>query len=192
MPGYKNLLTFKQCTEILDLTYQFCKKFLPGREMLRQRDQMVQAARSAKQCIAEGASQGTSLKGYIKMVGVSRGSLEEILEDYKDLARRWDLEIWDKEDRRLKEMGKKVKRVKRKTGKHILPSSPSSPSKPSVSSKTSSASYPLNYLIDLTTRTCYLLDKQRKALEKKFVEEGGYTETLYWKRINYRKKKKRS
>ena len=147
--------------------------------MLRQRDQMNQAARSAKQCIAEGATQGTSLKGYIKMLGVSRGSLEELLEDYKDLARRWDIAIWDRNDLRLKEMVKKVKRLKIETGKFKLTSTPSSPSKPS---------YPLNYLIDLTTRTCYLLDKQKASLEKKFIEEGGYTETIFKKRLDYRRK----
>lgn len=87
MPGYEDLLTFQQCEEIYDLTIEFCYKFLPGREFLRQRDQMVQAARSAKQCIAEGATQGTSLRGYIKMVGVSRGSLEELLLDFRDFAR---------------------------------------------------------------------------------------------------------
>ena len=179
MPGYKNLLTFKQCTEILDLTFQFCQKFLPGREMLRQRDQMNQAARSSKQCIAEGAAQGTSLKGYIKMLGISRGSLEELLEDFKDFARRWGITIWSKDDPRLKEMAKKVKRVKRETGKFQLPSTPSKPSDPS---------YPVNYMIDLITRTNYLLDRQKKSLEEKFIKEGGYTETLFKKRITYRRK----
>lgn len=123
--GYKVLLTFKQCTEIFDLTFQFCQKFLPGREMLRQRDQMNQAARSSKQCIAEGATQGTSLKGYIKMLGISRGSFP---------------------------------------------------------------SYPVNYMIDLITRTNYLLDRQKKSLEEKFIKEGGYTEKLHWKRVEYRKR----
>jgi len=75
--GYENLLTYKQCEEIYDLTAEFFQSFLPGRENLRQRDQMIQAARSAKQCIAEGATQKTGLKGYIKMLGISRGSLEE-------------------------------------------------------------------------------------------------------------------
>lgn len=68
---------------------------------MRQRQQMDQAARSSKQCIVEGAMQGTSLKGYIKMLGVSRGSYEELLEDYKDIARLKKIEIWDKDERRL-------------------------------------------------------------------------------------------
>jgi len=178
MPGYENLLTYKQCEEIYDLTVEFCQRFLPGRELLRQRDQMIQAARSAKQCIAEGATQGTSLKGYIKMLGISRGSLEELLVDYRDFARIRDIPIWSKSDLRLKEMGKKVKKVKRESGKYKLPSNPSQPSNPS---------YPLNYMVDLITRTNYLLDRQKRSLEEKFVKEGGYSETLFRKRLSYRR-----
>lgn len=117
MAGYENLLTYIQCEETYDLTIEFCQRFLPGRELLRQREQMEQAARSAKQCIAEGATQKTSLKGYIKMLGISRGSLEELLKDYQDFAHR-----------------------------------------------------------------------QKASLEEKFIKEGGYSETLFKKRLVYRKK----
>lgn len=86
MAGYEDLLTYQQSEESYDLTVQFCQRFLPGRENLRQREQMIQAARSGKQNIVEGYSL-KSLKGYIKLLGVSRGSLEELLEDYKDFAR---------------------------------------------------------------------------------------------------------
>lgn len=178
MAGYESLITYQQCEEIYGQNDQFCDRYLPGRENLRYREQMKQAARSAKQCIAEGATQGTSLKGYIKMLGVSRGSLEELLKDYQDFARLRDICVWDKSDFRLKETVEKVKRVKRETEKYTLPSSPSLPSNPS---------YPLNYMIDLIKRTSYLLDKQVKSLETKFVKEGGYTENLFKKRLNYKK-----
>lgn len=176
--GYENLLTYTQREEIYDLTAQFCQRFLPGGEMLRQRDQMIQAARSSKQCIAEGATQKTSLKGYIKMLGISRGSLEELLKDYQDFARLGNIFIWNKSDPRLKEMGERGKRAKRETGKYESPSTPSQPSSPS---------YPLNYLIDLIIRTNYLLDRQKKSLEEKFIKEGGYSERLFKKRLDYRK-----
>lgn len=183
MLSYQNLLTYQQCEEIYDLTVEFCQKYLAGRELLRQREQMIQAARSAKQCLAEGASQKTSLKGYIKMLGVSRGSLEELLLDYRDFARLRNIPIWSKYDPRLKEMGKKVKTVKKITGKFRFPSFhfPSSPSLPSLPSSS------VNYMVDLVTRTNYLLDRQRQSLEEKFVAEGGYTETLFRKRLTYRK-----
>lgn len=179
MPGYKDLITYQQSEEIFDLTDEFCSKFLPGYEMLRQRSQMTQAARSAKQCIAEGASQGTSLKGYIKMLGVSRGSLEELLLDYKDFTRLRNIPVWDKVDPRLKELREKVKKGKKETGRCFLPLIPSQPSDPS---------YPVNYLIDLVTRTNYLLDKQKKSLEEKFIQEGGYSENLFKKRLNNKKR----
>ena len=160
MNSYEKLLTFQQCEEVYDLTVEFCDTFFIGRENLRQREQMIQAARSSKQCIAEGATQGTSLKGYIKMLGVSRGSLEELLVDYRDFARLRNITIWDKSYSRLREMGEMVK----------------------------NPSYPLNYLIDLIIRTNYLLDKQKKSLEEKFIKEGGWSETLLKKRLGYRKK----
>ena len=163
MAGYENLLTYTQCEEIYDLTIEFCQKFLPGRELLRQREQMIQAARSAKQCIAEGATQKTSLKGYIKMLGISRGSLEELLKDYQDFTRLRNIAIWDKSDPRLKETGERVKRVKRETGETV------------------------NYLIDLIIRTNYLLDRQKNSLEEKFIKEGGYSEKLFKRRLAQRK-----
>lgn len=163
MAGYEDLLTYTQCEEIYDLTVEFCQRFLPGRELLRQREQMIQAARSAKQCIAEGASQKTSLEGYIKMLGISRGSLEELLKDYQDFARLRNISIWEKSDSRLKEMGERVKKAKREKGETV------------------------NYLIDLIIRTNYLLDRQKTSLEEKFVREGGYSEKLFKRRLVQRK-----
>lgn len=175
--GYKNLLTYKQCEEIYDLTVEFCERWVKSWKL---KEQMIGAARSAKQCLAEGATQGTSFKNYLKMVGISRGSIEELVEDYKDFARLRNIPVWNKDDPRLKEMVKKVNKVKRKTGKYGLASTPSKPSDPSR---------PLNYMIDLTIRTGYLLDKQRKSLEKKFIEEGGYTENLFKRRLDYRRRR---
>lgn len=80
-PAYKNLLTYKYAVFIYDMNKEFIARFVSGMENMRQRQQMDQAARSSKQCIVEGAMQGTSLKGYIKMLGVSRGSWEKLLEE---------------------------------------------------------------------------------------------------------------
>ena len=174
MTGYKNLLTYKQCEEIHDLTVGFCERWIRSWKL---KEQMVGAARSAKQNIVEGHS-FKSRKSYIKLLGVSRGSLEELLEDYKDFARLRDIELLDRNDARFRRMGSK--RSKRSsTGKFLLPLTPSDPSDPS---------YPLNYLVGLTNRTCYLLYRQIEALEKKFIEEGGYTENLFKKRMAYRRR----
>ncbi len=182
MAELKNLITYQQSEEILDLTFDFCSRFLPGREMLRQRDQMVQAARSGKQNIVEGYS-FNSLKGYIKLLGVSRGSLEELLEDFLDLARRWGVRLWEKDDPRFEELSKVSKGSKGSKGKCELPLNPSDPSDPS---------YPVNYMVYLINRTCYLLHRQIEALEEKFIKEGGYTEKLFKKRLDYRRKTQQS
>jgi len=114
------------------------------------------------------------------MLGISRGSLEELLKDYQDFARLRNIAIWDKSDPRLKEMGERGKKVKRETGRYRPPSTPSQPSNPF---------YPLNYLIDLIIRTNYLLDRQKTSLEKKFIKEGGYSEALFKKRLVYRNRR---
>ncbi|MBU4285258.1 four helix bundle protein, partial [Patescibacteria group bacterium] len=80
---YKNLKTYQQSVIICDLTAEFCGKFLEegederykGYKRFKLREQMEGAARSGKQNIVEGASQGTSFKGYIKLLGVALGSL---------------------------------------------------------------------------------------------------------------------
>ncbi|MCL4354850.1 four helix bundle suffix domain-containing protein [Patescibacteria group bacterium] len=166
--SYKKLLTYRQAEEIYDLTVEFCKRYIDRRS--RTCDQMVQAGRSGKQNIAEGASQGTSLKSYIKLLGVSRGSFEELLEDYKDFSRQNKIPLIKRGD----EMVEKVKQLSIEEKFQFLfqPSLPSS--------------LCLSYLVDLITRTNYLLDRQIASLEKKFIEEGGYTENLFKRRVKKR------
>ena len=176
-PGYQYLLTYQQLEEIYDLANQFCQRFLPGRENLRTREQMVQAARSAKQCLVEGYEQ-ESLKGYIKLTGVSRGSLKELLEDLKDFARNHKVEIWDKGDKRVKQM-LTTRKERRKVTQWILPLTPFDPFNPL---------YPTNYLLNLVNMTTYLLDRQIDSLKEKFVKEGGWTEKIFRERLAYRQK----
>lgn len=172
-PAYKKLLTYKYSVYIYDLNKEFIFRFLPGAENMRQRQQMDQAARSSKQCIAEGAMQGTSLKGYIKMLGVTRGSYEELLEDYKDIARLKKIVVWDRE------------RLRRFMGNRIFITDSAEPLPPSPPLPRD-FSIAVNMMIDLITRTNFLLDQQKRSLEEKFLREGGYTENLYKKRIQFR------
>lgn len=168
MEPYKKLLTFQLSEEIYDMTVAFCKKHLAGYDNFRTRDQMIQAARSGKQNIVEG-SLGRSLKNYIKLVGVARASLGELLEDYRDYSRTNSISLWEPSDSRFKQfIGKR---------QTILPHNPNIPHKPEVA---------LNYLINLICRCTYLLDRQIRALEQKFTQEGGYSENLFKKRMNYR------
>lgn len=79
-----------------DATAAFCKRFIDRRS--RTHDQMIQAARSGKQNIVEGTTaSGTSKKTELKLIGVVRASLEELLTDYTDFLRQRGLALWEKD-----------------------------------------------------------------------------------------------
>ncbi|KKR29950.1 MAG: hypothetical protein UT63_C0111G0007 [Candidatus Gottesmanbacteria bacterium GW2011_GWC2_39_8] len=92
--GYKTLPFFKQSIIIHDFTVEFCKLYIEIYS--RTKDQMEQAARSGKQNIAEGYLQ-KSLEARIKLLGVARGSLEELLNDYLDFLRQKNMILWGKD-----------------------------------------------------------------------------------------------
>ncbi len=88
---------------VYDATVSFCNKYIS--KFSRTHDQMVQAARSGKQNIAEGSmASGTSKETEIKLMGVARASLEELLIDYKDFLRTNKLPLWEKDDPRVLEI----------------------------------------------------------------------------------------
>lgn len=174
--GFKYLLTYQYSLVICDLTAEFCQKFLSGKEWLRLRDQMNQAARSGKQNIVEGY-QVESLESYIKLLGVARGSLFELLEDYQDFIRQRDLKLWAKDEPRMREL--RELRVLREPQPQI-PQFPHIPNDPELAA---------NLLVMLCQRTTYLLDKQIESLKQKFIREGGFRENLFQKRLAYKKKK---
>ena len=95
--GYKDLPFYRQTEIIHDFTAEFTKLYINYKS--RTRDQMDQAARSGKQNIAEGYLQ-KSVEGKLKLLGVARGSLEELLNDYLDYLRQHNLKIWDKDNPR--------------------------------------------------------------------------------------------
>ena len=81
--GYRQLKSFQHAELVYDATVKFCDRFIDTRS--RTHDQMVQAARSGRQNIAEGSqASGTSKKFELKLLGVARASLEELLLDYED------------------------------------------------------------------------------------------------------------
>lgn len=96
-PGgnYRELLSYRKSEIIYDFTFRFCGSFLKKGD--RTVDQMVQAARSGKQNIAEGSkASATSTETEIKLTNVARASLEELLIDYQDFLRVRDHPQWDK------------------------------------------------------------------------------------------------
>jgi four helix bundle protein len=94
--GYRELKSFQQAELVYDSTVKFCDRFIDKRS--RTHDQMVQAARSGRQNIAEGSqASGTSKKFELKLVGVARASLEELLLDFEDFLRQRGLALWGKD-----------------------------------------------------------------------------------------------
>ena len=96
---------FYQKADVLyQMTVIFCKRFLPPYGD-RTVDQMVQAARSGKQNIVEGAADGVaSMEMEIKMLNVARGSIKELREDYRDYLKVHSLKIWEAQHERYDRM----------------------------------------------------------------------------------------
>ena len=139
-------------------------------------DQMVQAARSGKQNIVEGSiASGTSKKTELKLIGVSRASLGELLEDYGDFLRQRGLDLWPKDS----PLAHKVRSLAYTSNKSYTTY------KTYIESEDPKTS--ANTLICLIHQTNFLLDKQLHALEKDFLEKGGFTERLYQSRKNFQK-----
>ncbi len=127
------------------------------------KDQMVQAARSGRQNIAEGChASGTSKKTELKLVGVARASLEEPLLDFEDYLRQNQLPLFGKEHPTVQ----KIRGLAYVEDKSYC----------------KEAQTAANVALCLIHQANYLLDHQLKALEQAFMTDGGFTERLYKKR----------
>jgi four helix bundle suffix protein len=176
--GYRELLSYQMAEIVLDATVVFCNRFIERRS--RTHDQMVQAARSGKQNIAEGSMvSGTSKKSELKLIGVARASLEELLLDFQDFLRQKELPLWDKNHPEAK----RVRALCYKKDKSY--------STYRTYFENSSAETAANASICIVHQTNYLLDQQLRALEKGFLKEGGFTEKLYHARSQMRDRRKK-
>lgn len=171
--SYKDLLTYQNSTIIYDFTVEFCQKYVD--RYSRTKDQMEQGARSSKQNIVEGTTASrTSSKSELKLIGVARASLDELLEDYRDYLRQRKLKEWGKDSQQAKE----VRQLVYKTHKSYT----------TYKSYMRTAEGACNAMICLINQTNYLLDKQINVLEARFIKDGGYTEKLFKARLEERKK----
>jgi four helix bundle suffix protein len=173
--GYRNLRSYQTAEIIYDATAVFCNLFVDKRS--RTHDQMVQAARSGKQNIAEGSMvSGTSKKSELKLIGIARASLEELLLDYHDFLRQRRLLLWEKSHPQAQAIRKFAWEKNRsyETYKTYVEVSP-----PEIAANT---------LICLIHQANYLIDQQLRQLEKQFLKEGGFTEKLYQARQQAKRK----
>lgn len=184
--GYRKLRSFQVTQVIYDGTVSFCNRFIDKRS--RTNDQMVQAARSGRQNIAEGSrASATSAKSEMMLVNVARASLDELLLDYEDFLRQRGLRQWEKDDpesREVREMG--GKRVNR------TDQSDRTEQTDRIDPAESYARWlghddpgiVANAIICLIHQANYLLDRQLAGLERQFASDGGFSEKLAMVRRN--------
>jgi len=188
--GYRKTASFQTATIIYDATVWFCETFVDPRS--RTVDQMVQAARSGRQNIAEGSrAAATTSQTELRLVNVARASLEELLLDYEDYLRHRHLPQWEPDSPEASA----VRAVPRTFKKD--PTDPSD-----LTDFTDGQRWALyarwlesddpatraNAIICLIHQANFLLDRQITALEAAFVEGGGYSEQLATERLRHRRK----
>ena len=191
--GYRNLKSFQIAQLCYDGTARFCARYISKRS--RTHDQMVQAARSGVQNIAEGSkASGTSKKMELKLTNVARASLEELKLDYEDFLRHRELPLWAEDDPRRSNLVRRrcattddvaswVKEIHGQYGQNGPDGQRHRPTEPSMKSIASiQSTFPeiaANAALVLIGVACALLDRQIEAQAKAFTEEGGFTERLH-------------
>lgn len=170
--SYKNLIAYQKAECVYDVTFYFAHHYLENGD--RTIDQMVQAARSGKQNIAEGTAAGnTSKETEVKLTNVAKASLQELLVDYEDFLRVRGLKQWQPDDARLAQ-------TKRACAAHN-DSEYYRKAMPERSAETIA-----NIAITLIHQTDWLLNKLIEKLEIQFVENGGVKEQMTKARKEYR------
>lgn len=163
--GYRSLRAYQLSEIIYDLTAVFVRRFIPYGS--RTTDQMVQAARSGKQNIAEGSvASATSKETEIKLTNVAKASLEELLLDYEDYLRQHSLPYWDKRHPRFPALSAYLK-------------SQAFMDAPMKHAETYSAEEFCNLAITLIYQDIYLLRHLIAEQQRQFVENGGIKEMMY-------------
>lgn len=204
--GYRKLKSFQIAQLIYDVTVRFCDRYVGKRS--RTHDQMVQAARSGVQNIAEGSlASGTSKKTELKLTNVARASLEELRLDYEDFLRQRELPLLEaghpilqrfkvRRCATVDDLREWVQKEKGNTDEHghtdehrLTPTNTDKSFLPSVSVCDSPCQSVSPYLpesalvanatLSLLNLCCYLLDRQLNAQASAFMKEGGFTERLY-------------
>ena len=161
--GYKKLVVYHKSDIIYQGTVMFCRRFLPAHGD-RTVDQMIQAARSCKQNIAEGsAASGTSKETEIKLTNVARATLDELIEDYLDYLKTHNFEEWPRDDkRRLFARDFAKEHSDWESWREFFETRP--------------AETLCNLMLTLCHQTRYMLDKMIVAQEEDFKKYGGVRE----------------
>lgn len=174
--SYRNLYAFRKSEAIYDLTYFFLQGHIAKSD--RTYDQMLQAARSDKQNIVEGRSDAaTSAEMEIKLYGVARGSLHELLNDYLDYMRTRKIEIWPLRHPRMSRLSALCRRENDTVFYMGLA--------PRLSDEEL-----CNLIVTLIYQTLAMLDKLIELVKGDFMKNEGIKEQMYKARTAYRNNQK--
>ena len=197
--GYRKLKSFQVSQLVYDITVRFCDRYIEKRS--RTHDQMVQAARSGVQNIAEGSqASGTSKKTELKLTNVARASLEELRLDYEDFLRQRGLLIWARNDPRRQSLIDRRCATADDVAAWVKEEHDGGKASGQMSGlggrsgragKSTQSTFPelsANAALVLLTVACSLLDRQLAAQAAAFEIEGGFTERLYRTRSQARRK----
>ncbi len=190
--GYRKTASFQTATIIYDATVWFCEKYLDPRS--RTVDQMVQAARSGRQNIAEGSrAAATSSQTELRLLNVARSSQEELLLDYEDFLRHRHLAQWapdSAEAMAVRNVPRKFKadRADQSDLTHLTDHERWVLYAPWL--EHDDPAVRANALICLINQANFLLDQQIAAVEQQFVDAGGYSEQLAAARLAERGRRK--
>jgi four helix bundle suffix protein len=188
--GYRNLKSFQIAQLAYDVTVRFCERFVDHRS--RTYDQMVQAARSGVQNIAEGSqASGTSKKTELKLTNVARASLEELRLDYHDFLRQHGCEAWPPNHPALQRFRARRcatldevrawldEELRLAALDHTANVQPQSNTTGGPTAPIPSSVLVANAALSLLNLCCYFLDRQIAAQAAAFEKQGGFTERLY-------------
>ena len=163
--NYKGLIVYQKAECIYDITFHFAHRFFEKGD--RTIDQMIQAARSGKQNIAEGSSASTtSTEMEIKLTNVAKASLHELLVDYEDFLRVRGMEQWNEDDERYVRTRKICSEHNNSEYYHNL--------LPQRSAETIA-----NIAITLLHQTDFLLYRLLQRLQQDFLNNGGIKEQMH-------------
>lgn len=155
---------------------------------------MVQAARPGRQNIAEGSrAAATSSQTELRLLNVARSSLEELLLDFEDFLRHRRLSKWDPDAPEALAVRQVPQRFTRDCGDRTVPTDLSDQERWALYAPWLDHADPAvraNALLCLIHQADFLLDQQIAALERAFVEGGGYGEQLAAARLAERERRK--
>ena len=170
---YHQLICYQKAVIVYDLTYWFCERYME-RSKDRTVDQMVQAARSGKQNIVEGITDGAASKeSELKLLKVAAGSLHELHEDYDDWLRTHLQPIWAKDSVEMKALWAIGK--EHSDSEYFMQLARTRPPQTSA-----------NIARGMTEQAIFFLDRLIQSKVKQFVENGGLKEQIYRVRQQYR------